>query len=43
LTGGADGDWDPLTLNGADVGCCELAERVWADEDGVAGVDDPCA
>ena len=35
----ADGDGDPLALDGADVRGEELAERVRADEDGVAGVD----
>lgn len=40
LPGRADGDGDAFALDGADVGCCELAEGVGADEDGVAGVDD---
>ena len=40
LAGAAHGDGDAFPFDGADVGCGELTEGVWPDQDGVAGMDD---
>jgi len=40
LAGGCGGDGDPFAFDGADGCGGELTERIGADENGVAGVDD---